>query len=68
MINGYRFNKYIGLFGEENHMLLDLFLRLSTNDINNVEQLLKSAVVRQVYNAASFSSWFMPFGLRESWR
>ena len=58
----------IGLFGEENHMLLDLFLRLSTNDINNCGAVISNpAVVRQdPDNAASFlAAGLCPFGLAE---
>ena len=58
----------IGLFGEENHMLLDLFLRLSTNDINNCGAVIGNpAVVRQdPDNAASFlAAGLCPFGLAE---
>ena len=49
-------------------MLLDLFLRLSTNDINNCGAVISNqAVVRQdPDNAASFlAAGLCPFGLAE---
>ena len=58
----------IGLFGEENHMLLDLFLRLSTNDINNCGAVIGNpAVVRMAPdNPDSFlAAGLCPFGLAE---
>ena len=58
----------IGLFGEENHMLLDLFLRLGSNDINNCGAVISNpAVVRQAPdNPASFlAAGLCPFGLAE---
>ena len=58
----------IGLFGEENHMLLDLFLRLGSNDINNCGAVITNpAVVRQAPdNPASFlAAGLCPFGLAE---
>ena len=58
----------IGLFGEENHMLLDLFLRLESNDLNNCGAVVSNpAVVRQdPDNAASFlAAGLCPFGLAE---
>ena len=58
----------IGLFGEENHMLLDLFLRLSSNDINNCGAVITNpALVRQTPdNPASFlAAGLCPFGLAE---
>ena len=58
----------IGLFGEDNHMLLDLFLRLQSNDINNCGAVISNpAVVRQAPdNPASFlAAGLCPFGLAE---
>ena len=58
----------IGLFGEENHMLLDLFLRLQSNDISNCAGVVtNSAVVRQAPdNPQSFlDAGICPFGLAE---
>ena len=58
----------IGLFGEENHMLLDLFLRLGSNDINNCGAVISNpAVVRQAPdNPATFlANGLCPFGLAE---
>jgi outer membrane receptor protein involved in Fe transport len=58
----------IGLFGEDNHMLLDLFLRLGSNDINNCGAVISNpAVVRQdPDNPASFlAAGLCPFGLAE---
>ena len=58
----------IGLFGEDNHMLLDLFLRLQSNDINNCGAVISNpAVVRQdPDNPASFlAAGLCPFGLAE---
>ena len=58
----------IGLFGEENHMLLDLFLRLQSNDVNNCGAVISNpAVVRQAPdNPASFlAAGLCPFGLAE---
>ena len=58
----------IGLFGEDNHMLLDLFLRLQSNDINNCGAVISNpAVLRQAPdNPASFlAAGLCPFGLAE---
>jgi len=58
----------IGLFGEENHMLLDLFLRLQSNDLSNCAGVVtNSAVVRQAPdNPQSFlDAGICPFGLAE---
>ena len=58
----------IGLFGEDNHMLLDLFLRLQSNDINNCGAVISNpAVLRQAPdNPDSFlAAGLCPFGLAE---
>ena len=58
----------IGLFGEENHMLLDLFLRLQQNNLNDCSSVVGNpAVVRQTPdNPATFlAAGLCPFGLAE---
>ena len=58
----------IGLFGEENHMLLDLFLRLGSNDISNCDAVISNPAVLRMApdNPASFlAAGLCPFGLAE---
>ena len=58
----------IGLFGEENHMLLDLYLRLEQNNINDCSSVVGNpAVLRQAAdNPDSFlAAGLCPIGLAE---
>ena len=58
----------IGLFGEENHMLLDLYLRLGSNDISNCDAVISNPAVLRMApdNPASFlAAGLCPFGLAE---
>ena len=58
----------IGLFGEENHMLYDLLLRLQQNDLSNCAAVVGNpAVVRQAPdNPQTFlDAGICPFGLAE---
>ena len=58
----------IGLFGEENHMLLDLYLRLQQNNLSDCSSVVGNpAVVRQTPdNPDTFiAAGLCPFGLAE---
>ena len=58
----------IGLFGEENHMLLDLYLRLQQNNLSDCSSVVGNpAVVRQAPdNPDTFTAaGLCPFGLAE---